>query len=135
MLRCKTGVITRVCSFFVDRFKVELISYRRISHIKDLLSSFFFSDPVNWNREHVLFWIQWAVKKFNLIGVNLNTMTLTGQELVELQHDAFVKYIPNDFNDIFWTHLELLRKCKFVGKYFNVHYCTFACFCWSALSG
>ena len=26
----------------------------------------------------------------------------------------FQKRVPNDPNDLFWTHLELLRKCKFV---------------------
>ena len=29
----------------------------------------------------------------------------------------FVRLIPNDKGDIFWTHLELLRKCKFVGMF------------------
>jgi hypothetical protein len=34
--------------------------------------------------------------------------------LCEMTHPEFVKLIPFDRGDIFWTHLELLRKCKFV---------------------
>jgi GA-binding protein transcription factor, alpha len=72
---------------------------------------------MEWNNLHVRYWIQWAIKKFSLVGVDLESFNLTGPELVELQHGDFIKYIPNDRGDIFWTHLELLRKCKFVGKW------------------
>jgi len=77
---------------------------------------FVFSDPTAWSNLHVRYWMQWAIKKFSLVGVNLGCFDLTGQQLVDLQHDDFVRYIPNDRHDIFWTHLELLRKCKFVGR-------------------
>ena len=75
-----------------------------------------FSDPQLWNTAHVKHWLQWAVKEFSLVGVDVNNFNLNGKELCALRHDEFVKYIPKDKGDIFWTHLELLRKCKFVGK-------------------
>ena len=67
--------------------------------------------------EHVKHWIRWAVNEFSLQGVNIHSFNLTGQQLCELKHDDFVQFIPHDKGDIFWTHLELLRKCKFVGKH------------------
>lgn len=75
-------------------------------------------DPCQWSEVHVRHWIQWAVREFQLEGVDINQFRLNGKQLCDLQHDDFVKYIPFDRNDIFWTHLELLRKCKFVGKVF-----------------
>ena len=74
------------------------------------------TDPQLWNTTHVKHWLQWAIKEFSLKGVDVNNFNLTGKELCGLRHDEFVKYIPNDKGDVFWTHLELLRKCKFVGK-------------------
>lgn len=71
-------------------------------------------DPVLWNVNHVKHWIQWAVKEFTLVGVDMKNFNLTGKQLVDLKHEDFVRYIPNDKGDVFWTHLELLRKCKFV---------------------
>lgn len=60
-------------------------------------------------------WITWATQEFNLVGVNVEDFNMNGQELCALEHEEYTKLIPNDKGDIFWTHLELLRKCKFVG--------------------
>ena len=72
------------------------------------------SDPSLWSAPHVKHWIRWAVKEFSLTNVDVENFSMTGRQLCDLKHDDFVKYIPNDKGDIFWTHLELLRKCKFV---------------------
>lgn len=71
-------------------------------------------DPVQWTVVHVKHWIQWAVKEFGLHNVNINNFAIDGRQLCSLTHPQFVMYIPQDPGDIFWTHLELLRKCKFV---------------------
>lgn len=71
-------------------------------------------DPVQWTEVHVRHWIQWAVKEFGLENVEVTNFSMNGQQLCEMSHPEFVKFIPNDKGDIFWTHLELLRKCKFV---------------------
>lgn len=71
-------------------------------------------DPVQWTEVHVRHWIQWAVKEFGLENVDVTNFSMNGQQLCEMSHPEFVKFIPNDKGDIFWTHLELLRKCKFV---------------------
>jgi len=65
--------------------------------------------------EQVKFWLDWAIGQFNLEGVAVDQFDLTGIELCQLSHDDFIQLVPNDVDNIFWTHLELLRKCKFVG--------------------
>jgi Sterile alpha motif (SAM)/Pointed domain len=72
-------------------------------------------DPMDWNTEQVKFWLEWAIGQFTLEGVVVDQFDLTGVELCNLAHDDFVQLVPNDVDNIFWTHLELLRKCKFVG--------------------
>jgi len=74
------------------------------------------SDPLMWNIDHVKIWLTWAVSQFNLEGIDVDSFNMNGQELCSLEHEQFVQLIPNDIDNIFWTHLELLRKCKFVGK-------------------
>ncbi|XP_041373837.1 GA-binding protein alpha chain-like isoform X2 [Gigantopelta aegis] len=71
-------------------------------------------DPFLWSEVHVKHWIQWAIKEFELQNVAMENFAITGKQLCELTHPAFIKLIPHDPGDIFWTHLELLRKCKFV---------------------
>ena len=65
-------------------------------------------------------WITWAINEFKLQHVQPETFAnLTGKDLCEMKHDEFSKLVMNDRRDIFWTHLELLRKCRFVGKLFK----------------
>lgn len=77
-------------------------------------------DPALWTVEHVKFWLRWAVKKFNLESVNSYLLdSIDGAQLISLTHDSFAQIFPNDPGDVFWTHLELLRKCKFVAVMHN----------------
>ena len=39
---------------------------------------------------------------------------ITGPDIVDMSHEMFSALVPDDKDDMFWTHLELLRKCKFV---------------------
>lgn len=66
---------------------------------------------------HVRHWVQWAVRQFNLTNIKLSDWSMTGQELHSLTIQDFQKIVPNDPGDVFWTHLELLRKMKVVGRY------------------
>ena len=40
-----------------------------------------------------------------------------GVDLCAIDKRRFSELVPSDANDLFWTHLELLRKCKFVGEF------------------
>ncbi|XP_047038895.1 DNA-binding protein Ets97D [Helicoverpa zea] len=71
-------------------------------------------DPAQWSVQHVKLWIQWAVRQFNLIGVKLSDWNINGKELCAITNVEFKEKVPSDPGDIFWTHFELLRKCKFI---------------------
>ncbi|XP_053683481.1 DNA-binding protein Ets97D [Sabethes cyaneus] len=71
-------------------------------------------DPIEWTVAQVKHWIQWAVRTFQLSNIKLPDWTISGKELCEMDHAEFKQKVPNDPGDLFWTHMELLRKCKFV---------------------
>lgn len=73
------------------------------------------SDPKEWSEAHVKHWLQWAVRQFKLMSLRLADWNLTGAQLCNLTIDEFHAKVPLDPGDVFWTHFELLRKCKFVG--------------------
>ncbi|XP_048516039.1 DNA-binding protein Ets97D isoform X2 [Athalia rosae] len=72
------------------------------------------ADPKDWSQAHVKHWLQWAVRQFNLVSLRLADWNITGTQLCNLTLDEFQGKVPLDPGDVFWTHLELLRKCKFV---------------------
>lgn len=71
-------------------------------------------DPIEWTPTHVKHWLQWAVRQFSLPNIKLSDWNMNGCELCALTLTQFQQKVPQDTGDIFWTHLELLRKCKFV---------------------
>lgn len=72
-------------------------------------------DPIHWSTKHVCHWLQWAVRQFNLPHIKLSDWTnISGRELYRMTITEFQEKVPVDVGYIFWTHLELLRKCKFV---------------------
>lgn len=72
------------------------------------------ADPKDWSQAHVKHWLQWAVRQFNLVSLRLADWNITGAQLCNLTLEEFQTKVPLDPGDVFWTHLELLRKCKFV---------------------
>ncbi|RZF46697.1 hypothetical protein LSTR_LSTR002560 [Laodelphax striatellus] len=70
-------------------------------------------DPKEWSKAQVRHWLGGAVRQVNLTKIQLSDWDITGEELVQITLDEFRKKVPLDPNDHFWTHLELLRKCKF----------------------
>ncbi|CAH2056248.1 unnamed protein product, partial [Iphiclides podalirius] len=71
-------------------------------------------DPADWSVQHVKLWIQWAVRQFNLTGIKLSDWNISGTELCAIANVDFKEKVPSDPGDLFWTHFELLRKCKFI---------------------
>lgn len=72
------------------------------------------TDPKDWSETHVKHWLQWAVRQFNLVSLRLADWNITGTQLCNLTMEEFHAKVPLDPGDVFWTHFELLRKCKFV---------------------
>ena len=50
----------------------------------------------------------------NRSSIDFSDWDLDGKELCALTHEDFKIKVRTDPGDLFWTHLELLRKCKFV---------------------
>lgn len=71
-------------------------------------------DPEEWSRPNVHFWLNWAINQFDLASINANDWNMTGAELCKMTVEEFNEIVPVDPGNCFWTHLELLRKCKYV---------------------
>ena len=60
-------------------------------------------------------WLRWAARTFQAATINLpDWAAVDGPKLCDISHADFKIKVPVDPRDLFWTHLELLRKCKFV---------------------
>uniref|UniRef100_A0A1B0BBF1 ETS domain-containing protein n=1 Tax=Glossina palpalis gambiensis TaxID=67801 RepID=A0A1B0BBF1_9MUSC len=71
-------------------------------------------NPNDWTVAHVKHWFQWAIKQFELTNFNMNEWSITGRQLCTLTHEEFHKKLPKDPGNVFWTHVQLLKECKFV---------------------
>jgi GA-binding protein transcription factor alpha len=109
-----------------ERLKIPLGNFIYIFYfMRDVSMSLIFVlhiDPVLWSKAHIQHWIRWAINQFNLKGVNPTQWAFVdGPSLCNMTHTEFIQRIPKNpsskdpNHDLFWTHLELLRKCKFVG--------------------
>ncbi|KAL3270738.1 hypothetical protein HHI36_021263 [Cryptolaemus montrouzieri] len=72
------------------------------------------SDPMEWDVTHVRHWLQWAVRHFHLPNIKLSDWSMNGEGLHQITLKEFQRIVPSDPDDVFWTHLELLRKMKVV---------------------
>ena len=72
------------------------------------------TDPLSWDRLHVAHWLNWVQTEFPDTILHSSGWDIDGRELCALSHDEFKKKVMQDPGDTLWTHLELLRKCKFV---------------------
>ncbi|KAF0293159.1 GA-binding protein alpha chain [Amphibalanus amphitrite] len=80
------------------------------------------TDPLSWSNQHVRHWLGWALEQFPAAAIRrseFETMAVkpiyaSGVDLCGIDKKKFANLVPTDANDLFWTHLELLRKCKFV---------------------
>ena len=71
-------------------------------------------NPEAWNKSHVQFWLNWAAKKFSSSKIYPELWDMTGAQLSKMTIQEFNKKVPSDPGNLFWTHFELLRKCKYV---------------------
>ncbi|GBP00906.1 DNA-binding protein Ets97D [Eumeta japonica] len=81
-------------------------------------------EPAEWTIQHVKLWIQWAVRQFNLTGIRLSDWNISGRRLCAMTNIEFKQKVPSDPGDLFWTHFELLRKCKFIAVVQNEEHST-----------
>merc|ERR1719312_1893258 len=72
------------------------------------------TDPGNWSESNVMHWLRWALNTFKSASIDPADWLMSGDELCSISHEQFKSRVSVDPHDLFWTHLELLRKCKFV---------------------
>ena len=72
------------------------------------------TDPAQWSQSNVQHWLRWAMNTFSSASIDPVDWNMAGEELCEITQEQFKLKVQVDPNDLFWTHLELLRKCKFV---------------------
>ena len=73
------------------------------------------TDPVLWNHAQVSHhWIKWVIREFPRTSIDMQDWEIIGRDLCTMSHEDFKLKVPIDPSDLVWTHLELLRKCKFV---------------------
>ncbi|XP_078592535.1 transcriptional regulator Erg-like isoform X3 [Branchiostoma floridae x Branchiostoma japonicum] len=68
------------------------------------------ADPMMWSPEHVRQWLHWAIKEYNLQGVEPNRFDMDGKELCRLQRDDFVRLTNVHNGDVLFAHLLFLRQ-------------------------
>lgn len=71
-------------------------------------------NPNQWTIAQVKYWFQWAIREFELTNVNINDWSISGRQLCTMTHEVFRQKITKDPGNVFWTHLQLLKECKFV---------------------
>lgn len=67
-------------------------------------------DPQQWSEADVGRWLGWAIKEFNLEGVDVRNFTMQGKEMCAMGKEMFLARTPHFMGDILWEHLERLLK-------------------------
>ncbi|XP_076029448.1 DNA-binding protein Ets97D-like isoform X5 [Oratosquilla oratoria] len=71
-------------------------------------------NPEDWGPYHVKHWLTWATKQFGIKGANKSLWTMNGKTLCSLSHTEFRQLLPQDPDDVFFMHFELLKSTKCV---------------------
>lgn len=70
-------------------------------------------DPTLWSTDHVRQWLEWAVKEYGLLDVDvLLFQNVDGKELCKMTKDDFQRLTPSYNADILLSHLHYLRESK-----------------------
>lgn len=64
---------------------------------------------------HVHQWLRWATKEFKIERVADPFWKQTGRQLCQMTPEEYRSLVPDDPYNMFWTHIELLRKCHIFG--------------------
>lgn len=68
-------------------------------------------DPELWTADHTLHWLLWAAGEFAPEALeDIKMINMTGAEMCSLTKEEFLGTLPKDSGELFWTHLELLKR-------------------------
>ncbi|XP_037947892.1 ETS-like protein pointed isoform X3 [Teleopsis dalmanni] len=94
-----------------NRKVAEVLKASFASWEKEVQNCNITKDPREWTEEHVIYWLNWAIKEFSLVSMNLEPfIKMKGRDMVELGKDKFLAITPAFTGDILWEHLDILQK-------------------------
>lgn len=71
------------------------------------------ADPTLWTAEHVRQWLEWAVKEYTLLEVDISLFhNIDGKELCKMTKEDFQRLTPTYSAEILLSHLHYLRESK-----------------------
>ncbi|XP_030648704.1 transcriptional regulator ERG isoform X3 [Chanos chanos] len=69
------------------------------------------ADPTLWTTEHVRQWLEWAVKEYALLDVDISLFqNIDGKELCKMSKEDFQRLTPSYNAEILLSHLHYLRE-------------------------
>ncbi|XP_036392474.1 transcriptional regulator Erg-like [Megalops cyprinoides] len=69
------------------------------------------ADPALWTTSHVRQWLEWAVKEYSLLDVDVSAFhNVDGKELCKMSKEDFLRLTPSYTADILLSHLHYLRE-------------------------
>uniref|UniRef100_A0A4W3H6P6 ETS transcription factor ERG n=1 Tax=Callorhinchus milii TaxID=7868 RepID=A0A4W3H6P6_CALMI len=69
------------------------------------------ADPTLWSTDHVRQWLEWAVKEYSLIDVEVSLFqNIDGKELCKMSKEDFQRLTPSYNADVLLSHLHYLRE-------------------------
>lgn len=67
-------------------------------------------DPAQWNKLHVIQWLDWVMHEYALIGIRTDRFNMSGKEMCQLGKEAFLERAPPYVGDVLWEHLEVMKR-------------------------
>ncbi|XP_046803969.1 ETS-like protein pointed [Lucilia cuprina] len=96
-----------------NRKVAEVLKASFASWEKEVQNCNITKDPRQWTEEHVIYWLNWAIKEFSLVSMNHEPfLKMKGRDIIELGKDKFLAITPAFTGDILWEHLDILQKGK-----------------------
>ncbi|XP_030834090.1 Friend leukemia integration 1 transcription factor-like isoform X3 [Strongylocentrotus purpuratus] len=68
------------------------------------------ADPNMWTAEHVQQWVQWAVREYSLVDVQVSRFNMDGKHLCKMTRDDFSRLTNNLNVDVLISHLTFLKQ-------------------------
>ncbi|CAD6995291.1 unnamed protein product [Ceratitis capitata] len=94
-----------------NRKVAEVLKASFASWEKEVQNCNITKDPREWKEEHVIYWLNWAIKEFSLVSMNLEPfIKMKGRDMIELGKEKFLAITPPFTGDILWEHLDILQK-------------------------
>ncbi|KAM7360334.1 ETS transcription factor pointed isoform 2-T3 [Cochliomyia hominivorax] len=94
-----------------NRKVAEVLKASFASWEKEVQNCNITKDPREWTEEHVIYWLNWAIKEFSLVSMNHEPfLKMKGRDIIELGKDKFLAITPAFTGDILWEHLDILQK-------------------------